>query len=497
MQETKTNFDELAWIDATAQAELVRQRVITPQELLAAAIERIELINPLLNAVVTPMFEQAHAAASEDNFDGPFAGVPFLLKDLIAHSRNSRLTSGSRLMADYISPADSELVTRYRKAGLNIIGKTSTSEFGILGTTEPERFGPARNPWDMRRSTGGSSGGSAAAVAAGMVAMAHASDAGGSIRIPASCCGIFGLKPTRARNPMGPQNGDLVSGLWAEHAVTRSVRDSARLLDATGFPQAGDPYWAPPLTGPAAGHLNRRPGRLRIALSTSSPTGGTVEPVCIKAARDAAELCAAIGHDVSEGAPAVDPERLATAFDIVWMAGVAWMIGHWARMLGRTVGPEDLELATWTLYERGKRITSGAYLDAVHDLQRISRTIADFFEHVDAWLTPALATAPPQLGWIASTSDDPLLAYRRDSQFCPFTGIANVTGQPAMSTPLFWDETGLPVGTQFIGRFGEEGTLIGLAAQLEEARPWADKHPPAIEKLYASAASGSAPNPRT
>lgn len=478
---------ELAWMDATAQAELVRRGDATPQQLLDAAIKRIELVNPLINAVITTMFEDAYQAARSDILNGPFAGVPFLLKDLIALCNGSRIAAGSHLLGDYTATYDSELVRRYRQAGLNIIGKTNTSEFGILGTTEPGRFGQTRNPWDPSRSVGGSSGGSAAAVSAGLVPAAHASDAGGSIRIPASCCGIFGLKPTRARNPLGPDNGDLVSGLWVEHVVSRTVRDSARLLDVTGYPEPGEPYCAPPADRRFELEIARDPGRLRIAFSTASPLGGSVDSICEDATVDAAKLCASLGHHVSEASPGFDPDRFNAAFDTIWKAGIAWTMQHWAKVVGRQVGASDVELVTYALYELGLRVSACDYLEALHELQHISRSVASFFDSVDIWLTPTVSTAPPPLDWMTSTSDDPLRAYRLDGDFCPFTSVANVTGQPAMSVPLFWHEQ-LPIGTQFVGRYGEEGTLIRLAAQLEEARPWAARVPSAIDALYRSSA---------
>lgn len=272
--------DELAFLDATAQAELVRRKEVTPLELVDAAIERVERVNPSLNAVVTPMYDLARESAAGGLPDGPFTGVPFLLKDLFASYAGVRMTFGSEFLRDFVPDHDSELVARLKRAGLVTIGKTNTPEFGILPTAEPTLFGPCRNPWDTGRSTGGSSGGSAAAVAAGMAPMAHANDAGGSIRIPASCCGVFGLKPTRARNPLGPDIGDVFGGIVVEHAVTRSVRDSAALLDATSGPDTGDPYWAPPPQRPFIQEVGAGPGRLKIAVVTESPMGGPVHEDC-------------------------------------------------------------------------------------------------------------------------------------------------------------------------------------------------------------------------
>jgi len=298
--------DDFAFLDATAQAELVQRREVKAIELVDAAIERIERLNPTLNAVITPMYEQARTAAISKLPEGPFDGVPFLLKDILASYGGVRMASGSAFLRDFVPDHDSELVTRLKRAGLIILGKTNTPELGLLTTTEPRLFGPSRNPWNTGRTTGGSSGGSAAAVAAGLVPMAHANDAGGSLRGPASCCGLFGLKPTRGRNPLGPDYGEFFSGLAAEHAVTRSVRDSAALLDATSGPDVGDPYWAPPPVRPFLHEVSTSPGRLRIAFTTKTATGASVHDDCISAVREAAALCTDLGHEVVEAAPAVD-----------------------------------------------------------------------------------------------------------------------------------------------------------------------------------------------
>ncbi|MFQ5899590.1 MAG: amidase [Candidatus Methylomirabilia bacterium] len=469
--------DDFTLLDATAQAELVRRKEVKAIELVEAAIDRIECLNPTLNAVVTPMYELARKAVSSPLPDGPFAGVPFLLKDLAAEYAGVRLTEGSAFLADHISDHDSELVRRHRRAGLIVAGKTNTPEFGILPTAEPRLFGASRNPWDTSRTTGGSSGGSAAAVAAGLVPMAHANDGGGSIRIPASCCGLFGLKPTRARNPLGPDYGDVFSGLIAEHAVTCSVRDSAALLDATSGPDLGDPYRAPPPTRPFLQEVGADPGRLRIAFTTVAPTGVPVHADCLTAVREAAALCSELGHEVVEAAPTVDGGLLTRGFITLWSAGCAWGIDDWARRTGRTPAPDQFEPLTWALYERGRQNSAPAYLLALQDLQRLARDIAHFFVHYDVWLTPTLAEPPPPLGTFDSPPGNPLQGLRRSGAFAPFTAICNATGQPAMSVPLFWNAGGLPVGTHFIGRFGDEATLFRLAGQLEAARPWASRRP--------------------
>jgi len=470
---------EFAFMDATAQAELVRRKEVKSVELVDAAIERIERLNPALNAVITPMYEQAREAAKGTLPEGPFRGVPFLLKDLVASYAGVRMAWGSAFLRDFVPDHDSELVARLKRAGLVIVGKTNTPELGILPTTEPMLFGATRNPWDLGRTTGGSSGGSAAAVAAGMVAVAHANDGGGSIRIPASCCGIFGLKPTRARNPLGPDVGDVMGGLAVEHVVSRSVRDSAALLDATAGPDIGDPYWAPPPVRPYVQEVGIDPGRLRIAFSTKAPSGAKIHPDCVEAVHDGARLCADLGHEVSEGAPEIAGPLLVKAFKAVWAAGTASGIDAFAFLTGRTPRSESFEPLTWALYEMGHRTTGSEYLMSQAILQQISRQVARFFEKYDIWLTPTLAEPPLPLGWFEATSDNPMRGFDRAVDFVPFTPIANATGQPAMSVPLCWNKEGLPVGTHFFGRFGDEGTLFRLAAQLEAARPWADRRPPA------------------
>ncbi len=471
-------LDDFAFLDATAQAELVRRREVKAVELVDAAIERIERLNPTLNAVVTPMYEQARAAATAELPDGPFAGVPFLLKDLIAEYAGVRMTEGSAFLRNHISDHDTELVIRLKRAGLIILGKTNTPELGILPTTEPHLFGPTHNPWDTSRTTGGSSGGSAAAVAAGLVPMAHGNDGGGSIRIPASCCGLFGLKPTRARNPLGPNYGDMYIGLVVEHALTRSVRDSAALLDATSGPDVGAPYWAPPPVRPFLEEVGADPGRLRIAFTTTAATDAPVHADCVKAAHDVAALCIDLGHEVVEVTPELSGDLISGRFITLWAAGNAWCIDDWSRQTGRPPEPEHFEPLTWALYEMGQQLSAPSGLLALQDLQKVSRDIGRMFVDYDVWLTPTLCELPVPLGTFDSPPDNPLHGLFRAAEFMPFTPIANITGQPAMSVPLSWNADGLPVGTQFIGRFGDEATLFRLAAQLEAARPWADKRPP-------------------
>jgi amidase len=462
---------DVAFLDAVAQAELVRQKEVKPIELVEAAIARIEQLNPALNAVVTPMYELARTAAVQKLPAGPFGGVPFLLKDLLASFAGVRMTLGSKLLQGFVPDHDSELVARYKRAGLIIVGKTNTPEFGILPTTEPLLFGPCRNPWNTDHTTGGSSGGSAAAVAAGMVPMAHGNDGGGSIRIPASCCGVFGLKPTRARNPLGPDFGDLMSGLVAEHALTRSVRDSAALLDATAGPDVGDPYWAPPPGRPFLQEVGVDPGRLKIAFTTQAAADVTVHADCLQAVEDTAKLCTELGHDVEEKNLPLDAEMLFNAFSVLWSAGTASTL----KILG--AAREQVEPLTWALGEMSEKYSAADYILALQTLQSVSRQVARFFENYDVLLTPTLAEPPLPLGSFDSPPNNPLHGFYRSAMFACFTPVCNMTGQPGMSVPLFWNAANLPVGSHFIGRFGDEATLFRLAAQLEAARPWAGRRP--------------------
>jgi amidase len=471
-------LNELTWLDATAQAELVRTQAVTPLELVDAAISRVKTLNPQLNSVITPMFDLARAAAQLPLPLGPFTGVPYLLKDLQAAYEGVPMSAGSRWLRNFKPNGDSELVKRLKRAGLIVIGKTNTPEFGLLPTTEPDAFGATRNPWDGTRTPGGSSGGSAAAVAAGLVAFAHANDGGGSIRIPASCCGLFGLKPTRGRNPLGPHFGDIFSGLVVEHAVTRSVRDSAALLDATAGYDLGDPYIAPTPARPFVQELNTPPGKLRIAFTTQAHTGVPVHPDCSAAVQDAAQLCAELGHEVTEAAPQLHAEMLSKAFFTIWSAGCAWTIDSYAFAAGRQPTDEEIEPLTRVMLALGRKRTAPEYLLAVQTLQIFARRIAQFMERYDLCLTPVLAEPPVPLGTFTPAPEDDMAGMKRSGLFAPFTAIQNMTGQPAMSVPLFWNEAGLPIGVQFAARYGDEATLFRLAAQLEAARPWADKHPP-------------------
>ncbi len=468
---------ELAGLDALGQAELVGRGEVSALELVDAAIERIEAVNPALNAVVAPLFERARAEARGPLPDGPLAGVPFLLKDLGAALGGTVQTSGSVALRDHVSDVDTELTRRYRAAGLLIVGKTNTPEFGNHSTTEPVLFGPTRNPWALDRTAGGSSGGSAAAVAAGMVPAAHGTDGGGSIRIPASCCGVFGLKPTRGRISAAPARESL-SGLSVEHALTRSVRDSAALLDATAGPAAGDPYFAPPPARPFLAEVGADPGRLRIAFSADPPFDAAVDPAFARVARETADLLASLGHEVEEAAPAFDGEVLDLPFARIWAIYNLRRFRDIVREFGREPRRDELETTTWELVEYGRRFDAVDLIDALASLSVASRQIAPFFERYAAWVTPTLGRSPERLGILNASGGGALEWWRLDGGFNPWNPIANLTGQPAMSVPLTWSADGLPIGSLVFGRYGDEATLFRLAGQLEAARPWAGRRPP-------------------
>ncbi len=471
--------DDTAWLDATGQAALVRSGDVSPIELVDGAIARIEKLNPELNAVIHELFDRARAQATGTLPDGPFRGVPMLLKDLGAEIEGTPFCEGTDFAGDYRSTVTQELTHRFLRAGFVVCGKTNTPEFGILPTTEPRRFGATRNPWNTAHSTGGSSGGSAAAVASGMVPVAHANDGGGSIRIPASCCGLFGLKPTRARVPLAPQYGDLMGGLVAEHVVTRSVRDSAAVLDAVAGPAAGDPYSAPPRRGESFTAAARTaPDPLRIAVMITSPNGAEVHADCVTAVERTAALCESLGHHVVASTLAFDADAFTANFINLWAGGNAWSLGDWEERVGRAATEDDVEPLSWALAQLGRSINAAGYLKAVQELQKFGRQVGQAFEEFDVLLTPTLAEPPVPLGTFDSPPGEPLAGLLRAATYVPFTPPFNVTGQPAMSVPLHWNDAGLPVGSHFVGRFGDEETLLALAGQLESAAPWADRRPP-------------------
>ena len=475
-------FTDIADLDAVAQAELVRRGDVTAVELVSSAIARIEALNPKLNAVVSTSFDEALEAAAVGPV-GPFAGVPYLLKDLVIERAGTPFTEGSRFLQGYLSTFTSEHALRLERAGLIVVGRTNSPEFGMAPACEPVLHGPTRNPWSPDRSTSGSSGGSAAAVASGMVPMAHANDLGGSIRYPASACGLFGLKPTRARVPLGPEYGDVLNGWACEHAVTRTVRDSAALLDATAGPLPGDPYPAPPMERRFSDEVGAEPGRLRIAFSGRMADGNVGHPDCLRALDVAVETCVALGHDVVEAdLPGLTPE-VGAAIGTMFNAATAWIVEYWIRRLGRAPGPGELEPLTRAFWDAGRHVSAAQYLLAVEDTQAFSRVIARFLaggpEAFDIFLTPTMSEPPARIGEITSTDDEPFRALERGGRTIGYSGVvANITGNPAMSVPLHWNDEGIPIGVHFLGRFGDEATLFRLASQLERARPWASRRPP-------------------
>jgi amidase len=466
--------------DATELARLVRNEGVTPEQLLDLAIRRVDKLNPTLNAVVQPMYDEARRDIERGLPDGPFRGVPFMLKDLAMLYEGVPTTNGSALFKDFAPDHHSFLVERYCRAGMVIMGKTNTPELGLSATTEPTLHGATLNPWDTNRSPGGSSGGAAAIVAARILPAAHATDGGGSIRIPATCCGLFGLKPTRARTPVGPDLGEGWSGMGIGHAVTRSVRDSAALLDATHGPTDGDPYCAPPPPRSYAEEASTEPGRLRIAVSTAAPNDVPVHGDCVAATEDAAKLCREVGHEVEEAAPRFDMNLLIQAMRIIWGANTRAAVELRYHGLGKTPDGEGLETVTWNLAREGKTNSAADYARAIQVLHRTGRDFADFLSKYDLFLTPTVAQPPWPLKAL-NMMDDDLDAYLYNLfAHIPFTPQFNATGQPAMSVPLYWNDDDLPIGVQFAGRFGDEATLFRLAGQLEQARPWAHRRPQII-----------------
>jgi amidase len=466
--------------DGLGLAELVAKKEVTPRELLDAALQGIAKVNPKLNAVLQTFPELASAEIRESRGQGPFSGVPLLIKELLLQGKNVRCEMGSKLAEGFVASEDSELMARFRRAGFTLAGTTQTPELGYNPTTETRHFGPVRNPWDLTRSAGGSSGGSGAAVAAGIVPIAHANDGGGSIRIPASCDGLVGLKPTRDRIPTGPNYADPLCGLACEFAVTRSVRDAAALLDAVAGPDTGASGHPVPPARPFRQEVGAPPGRLRIAWTTSPASGEKVDPECTRAVHQTVSLLEELGHTLVEDRPRYDWELFLQNVHVIWTSFTAASVNAIAAGMNRKPGPDNLEAVTLACYEDGKRFTAVDLLDAMAHGNLLSREVGRFFETVDVLLTPTIARPPAPLGELNQDRQGMTAMEwtRQVFAYAPFTPLFNTTGQPAISLPLHWSATGLPVGVQFAGRFGDEATLLRLASQLEHARPWADKRPP-------------------
>jgi amidase len=474
-------------LDATAQAELVRSGEVSPRELVEEAVRRVEALNPELNAVIHERFEQALA---EEPGDGPFRGVPFAVKDLACHTAGDPYHEGMRFLKqqDWHEEGDTWLARRFREAGFVTVGRTNTPELGILPTTEPEAYGPSRNPWDPGHSPGGSSGGSAVAVASGMVPVAHANDGGGSIRIPASACGLVGLKPSRGRVSQAPDFGDVMSGLTQELVVSRSVRDTAAILEWVADPPPGEPYVAPARERPYTEELGADPGHLRIGLCTTPPGGQfDAHPECVAAAESTGRLLESLGHAVEPSYPAVlNDENYVPTFLVRWSAGVDWNLRYWSDKTGRTVGPDDVEALTWALAEMGRGYDAGEYLRAVEYHQVVTRKAAEWWAGgFDLLLTPTMALPPLPLGSFTPDPENPLMPIVTATPCAIFTAGFNSTGQPAISLPLHESVEGLPIGIQLVAAYGREDLLLRVAAQLEEASPWAERVPP----VFAGAAA--------
>jgi amidase len=471
---------DLAWLDATAQAELVATGAVSPAELVEAAVTRIEAVNPQINAVIHPRFARARDEVAAGPVPGPFNGVPVVIKDLGASSAGDPNHFGLRVARDahVVADHDAAVVARFRRAGFVIVGRTNTPELGTTVTTEPLAYGPSRNPWDLSRSTGGSSGGSAAAVASGMVPVAHATDGGGSIRIPAANCGLVGLKPTRGRISRGPDSGEGWMGGSTDGAVTRSVRDAAAVLDVLAGREPGDPYTAPALLRPLAAEVGVDPGRLRIGWLDHPTLPGLAADATTRAAvHDVAGLLASLGHDVGEGHPAAlddDEEEYRHRFLTVVACGVAADLAGWEDRLGRTIGDAELEHDNAALRAAGRSVSAPDYVRNINWMHAFGRRLAGWWAGHDLLLTPVLNGPPPPIGWLS----DPELGGRRVATVAAYTSYFNMSGQPAISLPLHWSEAGLPIGVQLVASSGREDVLVRIAAQLESARPWASRRPP-------------------
>jgi amidase len=471
--------EDTRWLDATDQAQLVASGEVTPLELLDAAIERIEHGNPAINAVTIEWFERARATAAAGLPVGPFRGVPFLLKDLWAHFEGETLSNGNRALKDAapVSTADTTLVQRFKAAGLSIAGRTNSPEFGALPATEPEAWGATRNPWNTEHAPGGSSGGAAAAVAAGFVPFAHASDGGGSIRIPASCCGLIGLKPSQGRITLGPFRDE--SNLGVELCVSRSVRDTAVLLDAVRGPGVGDTVIAPGPARPYAEEVGADPGRLRIGVLDTSADGRPVHADCAEAVRSAATLLESLGHHVEPGFPtAMGSPEFARRFGALWSTNMGASLARVAAQLGRELQPGDVELHNWAQAEYARGVNGVDYALALAANVEFRRAVQAWWtEGWDVLLTPTLAEPPTRIGEFANDPDNPMAPLARAGQYVAFTPAFNSSGQPAINVPLHWNAAGLPVGIQLVAAYAREDVLIRLASQLESASPWAHRRP--------------------
>ena len=491
-------FSEYDKYDALGLAELIRKGDVTSSELCEEAISRIESSNQKVNSVVLKMYDQARELSRENLPDSPFAGVPFLIKDLGYAYAGLPLTDGSKALRRHVPDRDSEMVIRFKKAGLVILGKTNTPEFGLMAITEPDLYGPCRNPWNLNHTPGGSSGGASASVAAGYVPISAAGDGGGSIRIPASCCGLFGLKPSRGRTPLGPFKGEGWQGAVQQHVITRTVRDSAAALDFEQGPDTGAPFIIRPPERPYLDEVSIDSGKLKIGFTVKSPLGTPVHPDCIKAVQETARLLEGLGHEVEEADNGVDGKKLASSYLAMYFGEIGAEIQKLEKILHRKVTPADVEPMTFTLGLLGRCYTAGYLVAQLREWHVAARKMGEFFTKYDLYLTPTTASPPAKigelkpspgelklmnainalrLGWLIKAAGIADKMAEKSLSRTPFTQLANLTGLPAMSVPLYWNDQGLPLGSHFIAPFGEEGLLFRLAAQLEQAQPWFDKRP--------------------
>ena len=477
-----TAFSDYENHDAVGLAALVASGETTPDELLEAAIERVEARNGAVNAVTNRLYDYGRQAIAEGLPDGPLKGVPYLLKDLSASLAGCPTTRGCKFFEDVVPAEDSELVRRLKRAGVVVFGRTNTCELGLSLTCEPQLHGATKNPWDTTRISGGSSGGAAAAVGARMLPAAHASDGFGSIRAPAACCGLVGLKPTRNRNTMAPFMGEGLGGLSTEHAVTLTVRDSAALLDATCGPGAGDPYSAAPPTCPFLDEAGANPGSLRIAFTTRTPNGAEVGADALRVLEETASLAADLGHWVEEADPAIDGEAVVPTFLTLMAANTAVNLASHPTA-GRAAREDEVERITWLSAKMAEQVSGADYVRATQTMHRLGRQMAAFHSDYDILLTPGLATGTAvKLGWLDMTMDDVDEYWRRVFHFSPFTVWFNITGQPAIMLPIGTNADSLPVALQAVAPYGDEATLFRFSAQLEAARPWFDRKPALVRE---------------
>jgi amidase len=469
-------FEEYRRYDAVALADLVGKGEVSAGELLDVAIARAEAVNPKINAIVHKQYEQARATIGKGLLNGPLAGVPYLIKDLAIFEAGEPARLGSSLYADFIADHDSSYTARCKRAGLIIMGRSSTPEFGISPSTEPRLFGPCRKPWNLAHSAGGSSGGAAAAVAAGILPVAHATDGGGSIRIPAAQCGLLGLKPSRGRMSFGPDVGEGWGGMSTAHVVCRSVRDCAVMLDSTAGAEPGDPYTAPPPEHPFVEEIKRPPGRLKIAMMRKDHVGAAPHPECLAAVEKAGKLCESLGHVVEETYPDLDFDELRPSIRLIISTNTARDLSKRWQNLGRAPDVKDVEAVTWLVFDRGLTITGVAYVEAIAAIHAAGRKLATFLKRYDVILSATLPAPPPKLGYFDMNGDVEVF-NKRVTEYLSITPLHNAVGIPAVTVPLHWTAEGLPVGVHFAARYAEEAILLRLAARLESAQPWFNQVP--------------------